>query len=252
MAFWITSAPDDYDYSYTKTVQEIGAVKGERGKWRVVESNDTEGRFENYQLPRYQSGMHATYPANGPDAKRMGITISTGSGRSGVSGVSKQKTTKTTLDLSMIEVVNVSDAVAWGRAIIEELKDADVVMLDTDGIAGNERTWGEMVSYLGRRNVTVKYDHDDGYPHATDASRRGVSGVSKQTRKGTRVRFVGSSVGSTHRTYLWAVTGDFSRMVYSRHITQGAAEKSCAALAAKWRREYGWIHPGSEPAVVSL
>jgi len=41
-------------------------------------------------------------------------------------------------------------------------------------------------------------------------------------------------------------------MVYSRHITQGAAEKSCAALAAKWRREYGWIHPGSEPAVVSL
>ena len=54
------------------------------------------------------------------------------------------------------------------------------------------------------------------------------------------------------RTYLWAVTGDFSRMVYSRHITQGAAEKSCAALAAKWRREYGWIHPGSEPAVVSL
>jgi len=180
MAFWITSAPDDYDYSYTKTVQEIGAVTGERGKWRVVESNDTEGRFENYQLPRYQSGMHATYPANGPDAKRMGITISTGSGRSGVSGVSKQKTTKTTLDLSMIEVVNVSDAVAWGRAIIEELKDADVVMLDTDGIAGNERTWGEMVSYLGRRNVTVKYDHDDGYPHATDASRRGVSGVSKQ------------------------------------------------------------------------
>jgi len=95
MAFWITSAPDDYDYSYTKTVQEIGAVTGERGKWRVVESNDTEGRFENYQLPRYQSGMHATYPANGPDAKRMGITISTGSGRSGVSGVSKQKTTIT-------------------------------------------------------------------------------------------------------------------------------------------------------------
>jgi hypothetical protein len=68
-----------------------------------------------------------------------------------------------------------------------------------------------------------------------------------------RLATAAMSGDSTARdTYLWAVTGDFSRMVYSRHRTQGAAEKSCAALAAKWRREYGWIHPGSEPAVVSL
>lgn len=77
--------------------------------------------------------------------------------------------TKTTLNLGAIEAVNVSDAVARGRAIIEALSDADVVMLDTDETNGSETTWDEMVAYLDRRGVSVKYDHDDGYPHATRA-----------------------------------------------------------------------------------
>ncbi len=48
--------------------------------------------------------------------------------------------------------------------------------------------------------------------------------------------------------YKYAVTGDFDRMVYSRHATRAAAERACRALAAKW----GHSHPGSEPAVIEL
>jgi hypothetical protein len=48
--------------------------------------------------------------------------------------------------------------------------------------------------------------------------------------------------------YRYAVTGDFSRLVYSRHRTRAAADRACRALAARW----GWSHPGSEPRVVEL
>lgn len=43
----------------------------------------------------------------------------------------------------------------------------------------------------------------------------------------------------------YVVTGDHTRMVYSRHSTYAAACRACAALARKW----GWSHPGSEPLV---
>lgn len=46
----------------------------------------------------------------------------------------------------------------------------------------------------------------------------------------------------------YRVTGDFSRMVYSRHHTEDAALKAAAALSRKW----GWSHPGSEPRVERL
>jgi hypothetical protein len=45
-----------------------------------------------------------------------------------------------------------------------------------------------------------------------------------------------------------AVTGDFDRMIYSRHTSFSAAERARRALAAKWGRS----HPGSEPRVVPL
>lgn len=50
----------------------------------------------------------------------------------------------------------------------------------------------------------------------------------------------------TTKPFRFAVTGDFSRMVYSRHRTEAAAKRACAALAAKW----GPSHPGSEPRVI--
>lgn len=46
----------------------------------------------------------------------------------------------------------------------------------------------------------------------------------------------------------FVVTGDFSRMIYSRHCTRAAAEKACKALAKKW----GYSHLGSEPRVVEV
>lgn len=46
----------------------------------------------------------------------------------------------------------------------------------------------------------------------------------------------------------YAVTGDFSRVIYSRHHTLEAAQRACRALAAKW----GALHLGSEPRVIDL
>jgi hypothetical protein len=49
-------------------------------------------------------------------------------------------------------------------------------------------------------------------------------------------------------TTRYAVTGDHSRLVYSRHVSRSSAERACRALARKW----GWSHPGSEPRVVQI
>jgi hypothetical protein len=68
-----------------------------------------------------------------------------------------------TVDLGAQEAVNVSDAVARGRAILAALDGHMVVMLDTSETDGSETTWNEMVAYLARRGVTVKYDHELGY-----------------------------------------------------------------------------------------
>lgn len=56
----------------------------------------------------------------------------------------------------------------------------------------------------------------------------------------------GRARGLAGRSRRYAVTGDFSRLVYSRHRTRAAAERARAKLARKW----GWSHPGSEPRVV--
>jgi len=53
------------------------------------------------------------------------------------------------------------------------------------------------------------------------------------------------TVETRHR---YAVVGDFSRAIYSRHRTRAAAERACRSLARRW----GWSHPGSEPAIVEL
>lgn len=48
--------------------------------------------------------------------------------------------------------------------------------------------------------------------------------------------------------YRYAVTGDHSRLVYSRHCTEAAARRAARSLARKW----GASHPGSEPRIVEI
>jgi hypothetical protein len=285
MAFWLTNAPDDYDYGYVKTVQELGTVTGERGKWRVIEDSDTEGRFEGYQKPRYQSGMYAVYPANGPDAKRMGVTISTGAGRSGVGGGYERYTTDddddagnygyTKLNLSTgderaywFKTRAARDAAytrgkaqpsqyGYGKPDRKILRRQALAVSrrgsDLDGVSGtgagrsgvggvskqkttitlttrySDRTTtipanvtADRIAWVSRtslRNAERRLRMIGGdylRAHTADGTQvdihpvsdrnlffgvsgvSGLDGVSKQTRKGTRVRFVGSRVGYTH------------------------------------------------------
>lgn len=71
------------------------------------------------------------------------------------------------IELCDVEVNGTSEAVAWGRAIVEALEGLDAVLVDNDGTSGDEANWSELEQYLGRRGVTLAYDHDAGYPVAT-------------------------------------------------------------------------------------
>lgn len=44
----------------------------------------------------------------------------------------------------------------------------------------------------------------------------------------------------------YVVTGDHSRVTYSRHTTEALALAAARKLARRW----GWSHPGAEPRVV--
>ena len=58
---------------------------------------------------------------------------------------------------------------------------------------------------------------------------------------------IGKATTATDMTKCtYHVTGDHSRMVYSRHTTEQAALRAARALARRW----GWSHPGAEPQVV--
>jgi hypothetical protein len=50
------------------------------------------------------------------------------------------------------------------------------------------------------------------------------------------------------REFSYRVTGDFMRMVYSRHTSLEAAKKAARALSSRW----GVSHAGSEPAVEEM
>lgn len=57
---WIryTNAPEDYDYSYVKTVSRLEPMnENNRSGWRKIAITDMD-RFKNFQMPRYQSGMY--------------------------------------------------------------------------------------------------------------------------------------------------------------------------------------------------
>jgi hypothetical protein len=50
------------------------------------------------------------------------------------------------------------------------------------------------------------------------------------------------------REFPYRVTGDFTRMVYSRHMSLTAAKEAARILSSKW----GASHAGSEPAVEQM
>lgn len=70
------------------------------------------------------------------------------------------------VNLGAIEAGNMSTAVARGTAVLAALETSTAVLLDTDETDGDETVWSELVAYLGRRGVSVAYDHDAGYPVA--------------------------------------------------------------------------------------
>lgn len=68
---WLTNAPQAYDYGCCTTV---GEVKDPSGKvWRRIVVSDAY-RFENYQRPRYGSGLYQAYREGSPDAKERGLS----------------------------------------------------------------------------------------------------------------------------------------------------------------------------------
>ena len=68
-----TNAPESYDYWYVKTVD---TVKDRFGKdWRLIEVSDSY-RFENFQIPRYGSGLRQAFTAKDKDSlEYLGLTV---------------------------------------------------------------------------------------------------------------------------------------------------------------------------------
>ena len=70
-------------------------------------------------------------------------------------------------------------------------------------------------------------------------------GATADCRRGYwAVRENGAAIMTMQTPYI--VTGDYSRLVYSRHATEAAALRAARRLARRW----GWSHPGAEPQVV--
>lgn len=66
--------------------------------------------------------------------------------------------------LTGIDPVHESTAVAAGKIVLDALGLGDRVRIADNDLS--EAEFAEMVAYLKRRGVTVKYDHDDGFPIA--------------------------------------------------------------------------------------
>jgi hypothetical protein len=64
----ITNAPEAYDYSYVSTVAQV-TDKQDR-EWRLVHVSD-EMRWENYQTPRYSSGLYQAFKLDNTDSEHL-------------------------------------------------------------------------------------------------------------------------------------------------------------------------------------
>lgn len=71
-----TTAQAAYDYRCSQELQR----EDRGGKvWRLVAIHDTGGgTFHRGQVPRYQSGMHAVWPADSADALALDLRVSDG------------------------------------------------------------------------------------------------------------------------------------------------------------------------------
>jgi len=59
-----TNAPECYDYWYVKTLKTLVDKDGK--DWRLLEVSD-ESRFENFQRPRYGSGLKQSFTEEDAD-----------------------------------------------------------------------------------------------------------------------------------------------------------------------------------------
>lgn len=84
----------------------------------------------------------------------------------------------TTISLTQITANMESDAVAAGKLVLAALTDASTVTIEDNDLA--EDVWEEMVQYLGRRGVTIRYDHDDAFPVAETAVARSARLVAER------------------------------------------------------------------------
>jgi hypothetical protein len=66
--YYFTTAPSNYDYWYVTTVEPAN-IPG----WRVIKVDDLH-RFENCQVPRYNSGFHIALKVDDGEAVARGLT----------------------------------------------------------------------------------------------------------------------------------------------------------------------------------
>ena len=71
ISLWYTNAPEEYDYSYVETVREVSPT------WRLVRVSD-QMRFENFQRPRYGSGLYVAVEAAPGHDNTLGVLASFG------------------------------------------------------------------------------------------------------------------------------------------------------------------------------
>src|SRR5690606_14349483 len=67
-SFYLTNAEESYDYHYVKTLFTMTCKKDKA--YRVIQVSDRY-RFENFQVPRYQSGLRQAHAINSEEAKYL-------------------------------------------------------------------------------------------------------------------------------------------------------------------------------------
>lgn len=70
LGFAFTTAPEAYDYWYTHTVASGIEGRDRDGEWRLVAFTDAM-RFENFQSPRYGSGLYPVFLATDDERRDL-------------------------------------------------------------------------------------------------------------------------------------------------------------------------------------
>lgn len=73
---FFTNAPESYDYNYVETIRFVQGdnPQGIGGSnWRLIEVTDLS-RFNNFQRPRYGSGLYQVHTLDSDEAKRLRLS----------------------------------------------------------------------------------------------------------------------------------------------------------------------------------